>query len=213
MPFNITQFKSVLEHYGGPSKNNLFEVRFSGAQTPWADANFGNNELRFFCKTATFPGISLSVFDYRPNNIEVPQSLPFAVNHEQLECIFIVDDTHNVYSYFHRWMQEVVNYNTDGSSPDSVNPTFFGIDNHRHYPYEIGYKKDYAQTMTITKYAKHPTLGQQKPEYTCTLYGVFPTSIGSTSLSWEDDSYTVLPVSLSYSSFTMSGVQQNIIPN
>lgn len=208
MAFNIADFKSTIEKHGGPGKNNLFEVSLSSPKALWSDERFGNTDVKFFCKTATLPGISLSVFDYRPTNIEMPQSIPFAINHEQLECVFIVDDNHDVYRYFHRWMQEIVNYNHDGHSPESINPN--SRSGAYQYPYELGYKKDYAQTMTVRKYSKYQPTPAALNSYVCTLQGVYPTSIGSTTMSWEDDSYTTLSVSFSYSSIIMSGVQANV---
>ena len=208
MAFNIADFKSTIEKHGGPGKNNLFEVSLTSPKALWSDERFGNTDVKFFCKTATLPGISLSVFDYRPTNIEMPQSIPYALNHEQLECVFIVDDNHDVYRYFHRWMQEIVNYNTDGHSPESINPNCRSGE--YQYRYELGYKKDYAQTMTVRKYSKYQPTPSALNSYVCTLQGVYPTSIGSTTMSWEDDSYTTLSVSFSYSSIIMSGVQANV---
>ena len=210
MTFSIDAFKSAMDRYGGPARNNIFSVQFSSLQTgsAWETSEFNSRDLMFFCKAVTLPGISLSVFDYRPTNIEMPQSVPFAMNHEQLECVFIVEDQHKVYSYFHNWMQQIINYNTDGLSGGAVQSPSNDT-NYYQMPYELGYKKDYVQTMTIRKYSKSPTLNNDN--YTCSIYGVYPTSIGSTTLSWdENDTYTVLPVSFSYTSFIMSGVTPNL---
>ena len=208
MTFSIDAFKSTMDRYGGPSRNNIFSVQFSSLQngSAWETQDFNSRDLMFFCKAVTLPGISLSVFDYKPTNIEMPQSVPFAMNHEQLECVFIVEDKHKVFSYFHNWMQQIINFNTDGVSGGVVQSPSNGT-NFYQYPYELGYKKDYVQTMTIRKYSKSPGLDG----YTCSVYGVFPTSIGSTTLSWdENDTYTTLPVSFSYTSLIMSGVTPNL---
>lgn len=210
MTFSIDAFKSTMDRYGGPARNNIFSVQFSSLQTgsAWETLEFNSRDLMFFCKAVTLPGISLSVFDYRPTNIEMPQSVPFAMNHEQLECVFIVEDQHKVYSYFHNWMQQIINYNTDGLSGGAVQSPSNDT-NYYQMPYELGYKKDYIQTMTIRKYSKSPTINNDN--YTCSIYGVYPTSIGSTTLSWdENDTYTVLPVSFSYTSLIMSGVTPNL---
>lgn len=211
MAFSISQFKSALERHGGPARNNLFEVSFNSPNsTRWSDSTFNNDDLRFFCKAATLPGISLTTFDYRPTNIEMPQSLPFAVNHEQLECVFIVDDRHRVYRYFHRWLQQIVNYNTDGYSPGSAVPSTAGS-NGAQYPWEFGYKKEYSQIMTLRKFSRDLLADVAENQYICQMFGVYPTSIGSTTLSWEEnDTYSVLPVSFSYTSLIMSGVAPNI---
>ena len=204
MPFNINTFKATLDKYGGLSRNNIFEVQFDSPNaSKWMPVGYDSSDLPFFCKTVTFPGIGFGVFDYRPTNIELPRSVPFAMNHDQLECIFMVDDAHKMLAYFHKWSQQIINYNVNGKI------------NTNQLPYELGYKKDYIQTMTIRKYSKNPVvtydtaglpISATNDSYVCQLSEVFPVAIGSLSLSWdENDTFSVLPVSFSYSSIIYSG--------
>lgn len=202
MPFNISEFKATLDKYGGISRNNLFEVQFTGFED---DNGMPKKDLVFFCSSVMFPGVTLNVFDYRPNNVELTQSLPFAMGHEQLECVFMVDESHKVLEYFHRWMQKIVNYSVDGIM-DGPSLGTTSTNGGKQYPYEFGYKEDYVQTMLIKKYTKTSEL-----VYQCSLKNVYPVNLGSATLAWDNnDSYTVMPIAFSYSDFKMSGAVPNL---
>jgi hypothetical protein len=208
MAFSIDQFRNTLDVYGGPARNNLFMVTLTDNGNGFGTQDFDNRDLQFFCKTVTMPGVTLNVFDYRPNTIDMPQSMPFAMHYQSLECSFIVDDQHNVMRYFHNWMRRVMNFRPVGApGADSFS--------NNQLSYEIGYKRDYAQTMTITKFsrnastvssvARNGTAFQYDSKYECKLFDVYPVHVSGTNLSWADnDSYTELPVAFSYSSFEMS---------
>ena len=202
MAFNIDKFKSTIDKYGGIARNNLFEVQFSGFEE---DSTITKKDLVFFCSSVVFPGITLNVFDYRPNNVELAQSLPFSMGHEQLECIFLIDDRHKVLEYFHSWMKKIVNYSVDGVMDGPADGTSIS-NGGTQYPYEFGYKEDYAQTMQIKKYSKTSEL-----VYQCNIKNVYPVNLGSSTLSWDNnDSYSTLPIAFSYTDFKMIGTTPNI---
>lgn len=210
MTFNINEFKSILNKYGGPSRNNLFTVQFSGSSPNmnWDNTKIENRDLMFFCETATFPGITLNTFDYRPNNLDLPQSMPINLNYEQVECIFILEDKNKILDYFHSWMRGVINYST-GLGINSL-PSTTGTSAPQQV-YELGYKSDYTQTMQITKYSKNPSsnfllsLFSYDEKYSCTLFDAYPVQIGALRMDWNDrDSYASIPVNFAYSSFEMS---------
>ena len=210
MAFNINEFSSKIQSYGGLARNNTFEVTFSPSDIadPLFSSEFPGSDLRFFCSNVTVPGISLATFDYRPTNVEMPQSIPFAMNHEQLETVFMVDDKHNVLRYFHKWMERVINYNTAGDGATLLTG-LRGSDGIQQ-PYEIGYKNDYTKIMTVRKFSRNilatNVIGESRFQlYTYKFEGVYPVQVGSLNLAWaENDTYTTLPVSFSYSSMKVS---------
>lgn len=207
MPFNISEFKSAIEKRGGLARTNIFEVRFSSG-TPfgvdnskkWLSSEFNNRDLRFFCQTVTFPGIRLEVFNHRPNHNDPIQSIPFALGSSELECVFMLDDEHRVMNYMHSWMKRISNYSP--ASNIGVPVTLAS----NTLLYELGYKKDYTQYMTIIMYSKSPsptgmgTVGIGDG-YVCALSDVYPVAVGGTTLSWNaSNEYGALPVSFSFSS-------------
>lgn len=211
MAFSIDAFKASIEKQGGLARLNVFEVRFSkplvnGVDTSasWVDANFTNNDLRFFCQTVILPGIGVDAFSHRPNNIDIVQSIPFAITRQDLECVFMVDDRHSVLKYFHSWMNEITNYSpVVGQGPSQSTPRLI---------YELGYKKEYSQTMDIVVYSRSPSTSSSNANgYICRLRGVFPVQVGHLNLSWNaNDEYGTLPVSFSFESFDMIPVVDGI---
>ena len=211
MVFSIDQFRAALDRQGGLARINVFEVVFSatGTSQAWNTPEFNNGDLKFFCQTVTFPGVSVDVFDYRPNNIEVAQSMPYAIGHQQLECVFMVDDRHKVMNYFHQWMRRISNY---ASPVGDQNPL---TQPKNQFSYELGYKSDYAQSMSITMYSRSPVYENgvsQTNGYLCRLTDVYPVQVGSLTLSWNaNDEYGTLPVSLSYGSMEMVPIVNGVI--
>lgn len=196
MTFNINDFKAKMDQYGGPARTNLFVVSlFSNSINRPSNQYIPNGDLRFFCKTATFPGINLTVMDYKPFTYGLKQSITTGMDAEPVNCVFMLDSNHRVLSFFHDWMQRIVNYDVSGGNLTSVDNQF---------PYEMNYKKEYVASMEIRYFSS------DNPDnfYICTLEDVFPTQIGSLELSWEDnDSVASLPVNFSYSSMKMQAAR------
>lgn len=216
MAFNINEFKGAIDKQGGLARLNVFEVMFSGGMSPtgdesdraWITNEFGNRDLKFFCQTVTFPGVSVEVFNHRPNTIDIAQSIPYAIGQQSLECVFMVDDKHQVLNYFHSWMRRISNYSYGGSPAAAPTST-------SHRPFELGYKKEYTQSMSIVMYSRSPSSSLSSPGttrnggYVCTLHGVYPVQIGSMTLSWNaNDEYGTLPVSFSYSSMDITNLAE-----
>lgn len=225
MPFNINEFKSAIEGRGGLARPNLFMVEFFNDRpnnSIWNNPEFNNRDLRFFCQTVTFPGLNVDVFEYRPNNIDTPQSIPIHINNQQLECVFMVDDTYKVLNYLHSWFRQVVNFSTSRVPGTALAlPGTDGTPN-QQLSYELGYKKDYVQTMQITMYSRNPSSVIQgdssnpnilvyNNKYVCRLYDVYPVQVGGVSLEWgANDTYTNVPVSFSYSAFEVTNMTNGV---
>lgn len=217
MAFNINEFKSAIDKQGGLARLNVFEVMFWRSMSPpndendraWATNEFGNRDLKFFCQTVTFPGVSVEAFNYRPNTIDIPQSIPFAIGQQPLECVFMVDDKHRVLNYFHSWMRRITNYSSGGSQ--TATPT-----SSNHMPFELGYKKEYTQSMSIVMYSRSPSPSKAPYNngYMCTLHGVYPVQVGNMTLSWNaNDEYGTLPISFSYSSIDITNLSEIVTSN
>jgi hypothetical protein len=200
MAFNVNEFKAKMNQYGGLARTSLFVVSIFDTSIDRPPSEYiPTKDLRFFCKTATLPGINLNVSEYRPNGFGMPQSIPMGMNNESLNCVFMLDSDHKVLSYFHEWMQKIINYDVSGGVFSSVGDK---------YPYELGYKKDYVVAMEIRFYSAH----NPEESYVCTLKDVFPTQIGSINLSWEDNnSVATLPVNFSYSEIKMQSAATGIV--
>lgn len=184
MAFNLSEFKSRVDAFGGPARTSLFTVELYGTpNNPYVR----ENELLFFCNNVTMPGINVETIDTRRNAIDLPQSIPTAISKEPLQCSFMLDSDHRILSFFHTWSQKVVNYSTQGGNFSSVDDQL---------PYELGYKDEYSCNMSIKYYSVQ---GDRTRFYETVLGGVYPTTVQSVNLTWaENDSIATLPIGFSY---------------
>lgn len=157
-----------------------------------------DGDLRMFCKAANIPALTVHTLDYKPQGHGLPTQMPTSVAADGFECLFMLDSSHQVLSFFHDWVQAIVNYDTSNGlfAPNGRDP--------EQLPYEIGYKSDYGMTMRVRMFSTHDPLSY----YTCVLTGVFPTHVGAVEMSWENnDGYAILPVSFAFSEIKMSGTK------
>lgn len=192
MPFNITDFKSTFERFGGPARASLFEVRISKLPRG-INSLVGPRDFRFFCQTVTIPGLNIE----QATSVNVGQKaqiFPVGVTNETVNTVFMMDSDHQILSFFHSWMQNVVNYGTEAGMYSSVDGKL---------PYEIGYKDEYSTDITIHHYT---TDSFENSYYETKLEKAYPISIGDVNLSWSDnDSFLTLPVAFSYERIQYSG--------
>lgn len=155
---------------------------------------FGERELSFFCKSANIPGISFNTYTLE-NVAQLPRPFPTTMNNAPFTAVFMVDSDHQVLTYFHRWMQSVLNY----GSRDPFAETGAQL------PFEVGYKNDYARTLEVRHYSTESSITKY---YEVQLDKAFPVSIGDLELAWEsNDSYLTLPVTFAYDNIFYSGTK------
>lgn len=199
MSFNISKFKSTFEKYGGPARASLFEVTISKVPETNSDID-PISEFSFFCKSANFPGLSIQNQVMR-NSTRLPQNFPSTLDNAPFSAIFLVDSDYQILTFFHNWMQRVLNYSTRGGE-------FSSIDTGEGYsgglmPYEVGYKDDFCCRISMKAYSTESDLGRY---YEVVLDRAYPFQLGNLDMAWEqNDSYLTLPVSFSYDSIYYSG--------
>jgi len=194
MPFNISDFRSTFDRLGGPARSNLFEMRIS--KLPRGTANSSQltpRDFRFFCQSVQIPGIQFE----ESTQVHVAQqkkTFPVGFNTTPLQTVFMLDSDHQIMTFFHQWMQQIVRYGAEGGN-------FSEIDG--KLPYEIGYKDDYSTDITIHHYT---TDSFASSYYETKLENAHPIQMGDIDLSWSDnDSYLTLPVSFVYDRISFSG--------
>lgn len=198
--FNINDFKTTFDSYGGPQRLNLFVVELYGADSRFVDTR----DLRFFCKTVSIPEMNLDYIQNKPNSLGIQQHMPVGMQAGSLSAQFMLDSNHNILAFFHEWMQAIYNYDY---SSGSLAPNSRDRD---QLPYEIGYKSEYALNMVVRFYSYF----DKTQFYEFTFTDVFPISIGAIDMSWDaNDSYAVLPIGFSYSSMKVSGTGTGQIVN
>lgn len=187
--FNINEFRAKIDARGGPSRNNLFVVEFSGGVI----GETVGSDLRFFCQSIKLPGLDIESMEYMPQAFGLPQAMPMRLKAGDLSTVFMIDSSHSMFFIFHKWMSFIINYDVSGGIFSSVRDRL---------PYEIGYKDNYYSTMTV----KHYTTSNTNAYYEYKFNDVFPTQIEGTTLSWSDnDSYTTAAINFSYSEMNFKG--------
>lgn len=197
MPFNLNEFKSTMNKYGGPARKNLYVVEISNG--PVQSDGMTARDLRFFCQTATVPGFNYAVADYFPNGFGVKQSIPISVNQDPFNAVFMLDSDHMVIRFFHQWMQAIINYNYSNGAFSQVGGQL---------PFEVGYKKDFACIITIKQYSTDST-ADSSTYYEYTLYDAFPTQVSGVDVSWADnDSFATTTINFAYSHMSVSAMRR-----
>jgi hypothetical protein len=187
--FNISEFKTRLNKHGGPARNSLFVVSFAPINIP--DVSF-TDDLRFFCQNIVMPGINLELMPYRPTGVGYPEFMPMNATPDQMNAVFMMDSNHKVLSFFHNWINSVVNI-SGGAGADAS-----GLEQR-----EINYKSDYSTRMTI----RHFSTYSQTQYYEGIYDGVFPTQVSSINLSWAEEGMATLPVNFAYNRIQYSGIR------
>lgn len=192
MSFNISRFKSTVDKYGGPARPSLFEVIVSKA--PESNSKIEPlREFSFFCKSVNFPGIQINNETFSAVG-QLPIQFPSTMSNQPINAIFMVDSDHQILSFFHNWIQRVLNYSTKGGMYGAIDvggDRFDGL-----LPYEVGYKDEYSCRMIIRHYSTESTGSKY---YEVTLDNVYPYTIGDLDLAWEsNDQILTMPVAFSY---------------
>jgi hypothetical protein len=187
MPFNISNFKTTIDKYGGPARTSLYEVRiYKGRETN--SALDPQTEFQFFCQRANFPGIKIETAAMTAVS-QRPALFPTVITNEPLALTFMVDSDHQILSFFHNWIQRVLNYSTKDGTFGAI-----GEGTAAQFPYELGYKDDYACRMAIRHYSTE-SLGEKY--YEVVLEDVYPYAISDMELSWAETD-TVLAVRVDF---------------
>jgi len=197
MAFNISNFKSTLDKFGGPARASLFEVTISKSNEENSAIN-AQRELQFFCQTASLPGINIENAAFTAVS-QLPTQFPMTMTSTPIALTFMVDSDHQVLTFFHNWIQRVLNYSTKGGA-------FGAID--EQYPYELGYKDDYACRMSIKHYS---TESQGDKYYEVVLDNIYPYAVSDLELAWaSNDSYLTVSVNFAYDRIWYSGDKTGI---
>ena len=194
MAFDINTFRSKFEKYGGAARTSLFLVEIYKPNKK-SEIRITPEEMRFFCKSVTFPGINLDITENRPYGVGMPVRYPSGATAQDVNAIFMLDSNHQILGFFHSWIQDVFNYQaTNLAAANKYNPN--------QAVYELGYFNDYSCNIRIKYFSSHSS----EAYYECLLEGAYPTQIGSVELSWDsNDQYGVLPVSFAFEKISFSG--------
>lgn len=174
----LSDFKARMDQFGGPDRPNMFMVEFF----PTSNAIQFEGNLRFFCKSVSFPGITLATKQVRPNSHGPVFEMPYAKQYHNVSCVFILDSKNKILKWFHTWQKSV-----------------YGEDQTLRY---LRGPNGYGANITITKFSPY----DKKVRYVCELSDAYPTELQDVTMSWdENNSYSQLPVTFAFSTYKMTG--------
>ena len=157
-------------------------------------------DLSFFCRTASLPEIAVQTTPFKPKGFGPSEQRPTSFDYAPLPTVFMVDSSVGVTKFFHRWMQEITNYDVSGG--------YFSESPSALLPYEFGYKDDYACQMEIIVYAG----GSENRFYKYNFSNVYPISVGSTDVAWENAAEVMtLPVIFAYDELKVDGTVRGTV--
>jgi len=192
MAFNVSEFKSQMDWFGGPAKPSLFELQI--VNYPGVRSRANSRDMTFFCKNATIPGMVFQSQIWEPV-AQMRKVMPMTWNPEPVQAIFMLDSDHQVLSFMHSWAQNVINFSNEGGD-------FAEVDG--KLPFEVGYKDEYSARVIIRAYSTNYYISGQY--YEVVLDGAFPLQMGDVDLAWENnDQFSVLPVSFQYDRIHYAG--------
>ena len=196
MAFNINDFKAQIHapKFNGLSMGNKFLVEitppiriFGGTSAPTM------KELSFFCDTTNLPGKTINTIDYKPQAYGEIVKMPISRNNDTLTVSFFCDSNYSIMEFFHEWLSYIVQDEGRAYSNRGFR--------------EIGYKEDYATTLTLKCYDVYgnpsdtPTTNDQVDKISYVLKDAYPTQIGAVQMGWEmNDQVLKIPVEFTYSS-------------
>lgn len=191
MSFDVARFAAEIGALDGIHSNSKFRVR---AFSPVGDSRF----IEFTCHTVDVPGLTVATVPVRVLGYGAPVDAPLtpAYGEAQIQCF--VDNSGEVYKFFTRWQQAVVNYNYEpggATAGQSVGA----------FPFQVSYAADYVGRVDIDTFSQ-----SGDPIRRVTLHDAWPRAVGQVQHSWgARDTLTVLPVQLSYRSWTSDDMNDN----
>ena len=142
--------------------------------------------LRFWCESATLPGVMLETHPIKRFGIGPSEKRPHAPTFNDVTLVFIADKDGDNLKMFRDWLKLVNGYNPVASAQSLSE---YGLS-----MYELNYKEDYACNMEIIVYDDE---GIEKS--TTVLYEAFPIGISDIPLNWNsNDTYMKISVTFTF---------------
>lgn len=190
--FNINNMKSVITKRNGISRTSHFRIII--ATPPWLRSQQGGTgimqDIPFLCDSAVLPGVNLTTSEIRQIGYGAIERRPDVPMFTELPLTFISTGDGEVFKFFHRWIQNVINIGTSdrASSSTTHNGAFL---------YETQYASNYRTTIHLYHYNE---VGEQLMVYT--FNDAYPIGIGDVPMSWSStDEIVRLPVQFVYTNW------------
>ena len=202
MSFDIRDFSAELARRG-TLKTNKFQMEMQLPPALLANRVAGLEELtdtaRFmelYGEAAHLPGVALATTEVRRYGYGPFERKPYAPVFTDVPMSFREDAAGRIGKFFKAWLRVAVLYETREQGTNSTTGSVPG-----QYPYEIAYKSDYAQDVTIKVFDDSGAVASQ-----VTLREAYPIFVGDVPLNWAAHKDVMkIPVVLTYFDFYSAG--------
>lgn len=195
--FNVEEFKSVIGSRG-ILPTNLFLVTIQSAGLSSIVNDLASSQglgasgwdMSFFCKKTDLPGINLATGENIIHGTGPLEYFPYNAIFTDIDLEFLGDGRGQILSFFHNWMNNIVNYNSSGGY--NTRSTEF---------YKVKYKETYVCNIEIIVFDH-----QSNQIIRYKLIDAFPVRLGQISMNWEQSSFMNIGVSFKYSTWTSTNL-------
>ena len=194
--FNIEEFKSVIGSKGIlPTNLFLVTIQSAGLSSSVNDIATAQGlggtglEMSFFCMKTDLPGLNLMTENNIIHGTGPLEEFPYSMAFTDVDLQFIGDARGQILSFFHNWMNSIVDFNANGLNTRS------------NRFYKVSYKETYVCNIEIVVFDPH---SNQIMRYS--LIDAFPTRLGQIAMSWDQTSFMNINVSFKYSSWTSTNL-------
>lgn len=184
-PSNLTMidFRAINDMFGSLAKSHRFiaRIRPSGA---FVQGRIGIlRDLTYLCEVGELPGRGLTTADvryYGPN-----QKLPYQTTYEDITLNFLCRSASLEREFFDDWQR-------------AINPM---------NSWDFNYRDDYSAFIDVFQYSEYSLDGGFSPtaEYLITMHNAYPILVNPQPMTWSDDIFQRLVVTLTYTHWTRPG--------
>lgn len=196
--FSLNSFMTDIRTRGVVKTNSFIAV--IDPPQGMIDKGYAGSEMKrvaIRCDSASLPSMALTTQEFMRYGYGSLETIPYNVNFEPVNLSFILDSQAEIYTFFYRWMNSIVNFNFSGGIGGTIN--YGGVD---MKAYEVGYKSTYASTVHILVYNE-----DSDNIIEVTLYQAFPSSLSEVNLNWESNSEIIkLNIPINYRDFSIKTV-------
>ena len=189
MPVRSRKISDIKPLFTNLAVTSQYEVQFGGLSpelqsylnSRGVDYRFIGESAGLLCNSASLPGSSFATSDINGNFTGLMEKFIHTRIFTPIELNFYVDKEYKIVKFIEHWMEFM-------SSASGVNP------NTNQYFYKMKYPNQYK--CDFTKVTKFNIDYDNQLEYN--FVGLFPISMGSISLSYEQSSVMTMTVTFNY---------------
>jgi hypothetical protein len=193
-PRKVSEIRSL---FGNLAQTSQYQVIFGGLSLPLlshlairgVDASFIGESAGLLCSSASLPGSSLATADISGNYTGVTEKFAHTRIFTQIDLTFLVDKEYKVLKFLEHWIEFIAN----GSGQNNSSPGYF---------YRMKYPTLYK--CNSTKILKFNRDYKEEVEYN--FFGMFPISLSSPTVSYDESQVLTASASFSYERYVSGTV-------